>query len=33
MDYASVAVATVLFVLAVSVFLAAFYRLQQKLEV
>lgn len=33
MDYASVAVATVLFVLAVSVFLAAFYWLQQKLEV
>lgn len=33
MDYASVAVSTILFVLAVSVFLAAFYWLQQKLEV
>ena len=33
LDYASVAVATVVFVLAISVFIAAFYRLQQKLEV
>lgn len=33
LDYASVAVATVVFVLVVSVFIAAFYGLQQKLEV
>lgn len=33
MDYASVAVSTVLFVLTASVFLVAFYWLQQKLEV